>query len=351
MSDDDSKPAKKRTKRPSARSSRANEVKRARQLQEEYSNHAADAERLLAFMRTQVHAAITQNGVTLGFPVESRVKDISSILEKVSRKNKPISSVTDFDDFAGLRIVVLFKRDLNIISNFIINTFNIISKEDTADRLGESNFGYQSKHFVVSLPDQWHSLPSLTGLFDSRVEIQVRTIAQHIWAATSHKLQYKSESTIPLEIRRAISRASAVLELVDLEFDRVLNERDAYISKLDSEVEDRLINVDILTDILTKRLPRENMAPSELYSSILKELNKLGVTTSTQLEEMISRNIEKALQEDEDHSQNENLMEFTHEILASRGKYFSHTGLIRNIMRFEFGTSVADEIISDYGED
>jgi ppGpp synthetase/RelA/SpoT-type nucleotidyltranferase len=60
-------------------------------------------------------------------------------------------------------------------------------------------------------------------------ELQLRTLAQHIWAVASHKLQYKREASVPVPIRRSINRVSALLEMVDLEFDRVLLEREQYV--------------------------------------------------------------------------------------------------------------------------
>lgn len=56
-----------------------------------------------------------------------------------------------------------------------------------------------------------------------KAEVQVRTVTQHVWAAASHVLQYKQEASVPLPVRRSIYRVSALLETVDLEFERVLS--------------------------------------------------------------------------------------------------------------------------------
>jgi putative GTP pyrophosphokinase len=51
-----------------------------------------------------------------------------------------------------------------------------------------------------------------------RAEIQLRSVLQHAWAAIDHKLRYKREQDAPRELKRALSRLSALLELGDKEF-------------------------------------------------------------------------------------------------------------------------------------
>jgi putative GTP pyrophosphokinase len=55
-------------------------------------------------------------------------------------------------------------------------------------------------------------------LVNLKAEIQVRTVLQHAWAAVSHKLQYKVNSEVPIELQRKLFRISALLELADDEF-------------------------------------------------------------------------------------------------------------------------------------
>jgi putative GTP pyrophosphokinase len=71
----------------------------------------------------------------------------------------------------------------------------VLERQDAQLRLAEDQFGYASIHFAVELPASWLRVPSRAGLGGLRAEIQVRTTAQHIWAAASHKLQYKHEES------------------------------------------------------------------------------------------------------------------------------------------------------------
>jgi ppGpp synthetase/RelA/SpoT-type nucleotidyltranferase len=315
-------------------------------LRDQYHVKSIDADRIIRFLIEQLNAFVEINDIALGFPVSSRIKDFHSILEKISRKNREISSVTDLDDFAGVRIVVLFKKDIIKFHDFIVSNLEVISFENTLDRLDESSFGYQSNHYVIKLPEGWRKIPSLTGLDNFRVEIQVRTIAQHIWAAASHKLQYKAEATVPNDVKRAISRASAVLELVDLEFDRVLEQRNNYIENIEVGKRDTTLNVDLLREILTEQLPQGTGVPDDRYDKILEELFRFEISKPDQLIDIIKRRIDQANEEDNTYRSDPDNKQYTSDYTWENGRYFTHWGLVRNILRFEFGTKKADEILN-----
>ncbi|GAI31201.1 unnamed protein product, partial [marine sediment metagenome] len=53
----------------------------------------------------------------------------------------------------------------------------IVEQEDTASRLDESQFGYQSYHYVIKLPKKWLSLTTFSDFSEYKAEIQIRTIA------------------------------------------------------------------------------------------------------------------------------------------------------------------------------
>jgi hypothetical protein len=174
-------------------------------------------------------------------------------------------------------------------------------------------------------------------------EIQVRTLAQHMWAAASHKLQYKQEEAVPAEIRRAVHRVSALLETVDLEFERVLAERDAYRSTALEGGEDKPLNADLLEALLDQLLPRANKEGFESYSLLFWELDKLGVTTSRALTEMVRRHLSSALEADRGAVEQLRGNGATDE-RTSAGVFFSHSGLMRTVMEAEFGDDYYSQI-------
>jgi hypothetical protein len=132
-------------------------------------------------------------------------------------------------------------------------------------------------------------MPTFKKAAGMRAEIQVRSGAQHIWASASHILQYKQERDVPPPVRRAISRVAALLETVDLEFERVLDERAVYGSQKKSETATDELNVDLLAKVLDEELPSENMETEERYAELLPELLFFSINTPKKLRELIAK--------------------------------------------------------------
>ncbi len=316
-----------------------------------YQDNVGRAERLREAVVTQVLALLSGNDVTLGVPLESRVKTWASIEEKLQRKSLSLGSIYELQDLIGIRMIVLFRSDLDRAVDLVSGTFDVISSEDTSTRLSESEFGYQSRHFVVKLPKAWLSLPSLVSLSDFHVELQVRTLAQHIWAAASHKLQYKQEAGVPPPLRRAINRVSALLETVDLEFERVLDERRAYVSvSSTTEALKEPLNVDSLATVLSAIFPNENKKDDEPYADLMKDLTMLGVQTPEDARRIFKRHLAAATNADKERvaevraekgvGEDATVME-----RVARGVFFAHVGLAREALRKEFGDDRVAEVM------
>lgn len=303
-------------------------------IREEYRAHSGIAERVRACLFDQLSNIIQKSGVTLGVPLESRVKSLSSIEEKIERKAVKLTSLLDLPDLVGLRVILLFQRDVDEVGRLISDNLDVVEKEDAGSKLEFTQFGYQSQHFLVRIPSTWLAVPTYSELGGITAELQVRTLAQHIWAVASHKLQYKREASVPVPLRRTISRASALLETVDLEFSRVLDERDRYVREDLSEAgSDEELNVDSVAAILEQYLPSDNKYEDEAYDELLHELTAVKILTRGDLEIFIKKYREAALNEDremvesvlkaiEEHGDEE-------EARARQGVYFSHTGLAR----------------------
>lgn len=317
-------------------------------LKAAYTDNAGRANRLKDAVFVQFGELLSQNKVALGVPMEGRVKSWASIEEKIERKALELRNITDLDDLIGVRAILLFRSDIARVDALVKNIFEVVKSEDTSTRLGDAQFGYQSQHYIVRLPQAWLKLPSMSELGDMRVELQVRTLAQHIWAAASHKLQYKSESSVPAPLRRAIYRVSALLETVDLEFDRLLDERQRYIESGIKEAGSSVpLNVDSLASILTELLPEGNRSDDENYSELLGNLTAFGVDSAQALRKIIVKH-KIALEKEEATKISEvlkydNLSERVKERLE-KGVFFTHVGLTRNALRFEFGKAEVDKL-------
>ena len=188
-----------------------------------------------------------------------------------------------------------------------------------------------------------YSVAQVIQAYNANPEIQVRTVAQHLWAEASHKLQYKSETSVPEPVLRAIFRVSALLETVDLEFDRVLDERDLYRQKLDPKALIDNLNADSLEVLLDSILPPQNKNKKEEYGELLIELSALGIKSPDELEKLLNKNLDEVLEKDSREVRRRAIeKDFIEDDEESRviekGVFFVHTVLVRSAFDLEFGS-------------
>ena len=283
--------------------------------------------------------------------MEIRVKKWTSIENKLERKNLEIESILLLQDLVGVRAILLFLTDLDKIDELIRSTFEVTSSEDTADRLGEAQFGYQSLHYTIKVPLIWLEIPTMADFGDIQAEVQVRTLAQHIWAAASHKLQYKNEASVPPPIRRAINRASALLETIDLEFERILEKRREYRDiEFPKGIDAAELNVDILESMLRDRFPEANRSDGEEnYSELLENLTALSVHTAADFDTILKGKYAATMEEE--RTQLSIVDPETGYIGSSEerhraGVYFTHVGLARVALAHHFGDEAILNVIN-----
>lgn len=312
-------------------------------LKKQYTEIFPISQRFCTEITNQIEKVLEDNSIVLGFPVQHRVKTWNSISDKLSNLKSPVKDIKTLQDLIGLRIISLFKRDVSQICELIEKSFKVIKKYNTDERLKEDQFGYLSIHFVIEMLEEWLAVPTLTAFSEFRAEIQVRTIAQHIWAAASHTLQYKQEVGVPATVLRSIYRVSALLETVDLEFERVLDERELYRSNIDTSDFDNVLNVDLLEKILDQFLPPDNKDLDEEYATLLEELNFLGINTSDRLQNLLKEHKENINEQESIAIKNYTTNGFGRFISEedtqrlTKGIFFNHMGLIRMALRLEFG--------------
>lgn len=317
------------------------------------------AQSLCSEVSRQLQFIIEKQEIQLAVPIQSRAKDFSSILDKLKQGRFSIKkTILELQDLAGFRIITLFKRDAKQIVDLICNQFEVIVQYDTEERLQESEFGYSSIHLICKLKKSWLDIPSLADFKDFKFEIQVRTLSQHSWAEASNIFQYKKEDNVPKPLKRSISRISALLETVDLEFERLLTERVAYkddikVSGPENINIDQALNVDLLEEILDKRLPHGNKDKDEDYSVLLDNLSTLGYGTTESLNKLIDAQLDLAIKQDariskgfkNAQAEDPTTSSFERYYLTNKSKhrihdhgvYFTQTGLIRMMLDNELG--------------
>lgn len=152
--------------------------------------------------------------------IKTRIKDSDSIIKKLSDDNLDftLENIEKYiNDIVGVRIVCAFKED-------IYELIDIIRKSKTIHIIKEKNFldnpkvsGYRSYHLIVEVP-----VELINGEELVKAEIQIRTMAQDLWASLDHKLRYKNEYCSD-DIRKKLFSISEELNNIDDEMNNLLN--------------------------------------------------------------------------------------------------------------------------------
>ena len=70
--------------------------------------------------------------------------------------------------------------------------------------------GYKSYHMLVTVP-----IFLSDRVVDTKVEIQIRTMAMDFWASLEHKIYYKFEGNAPQYISRDLRECSEIVSMLD----------------------------------------------------------------------------------------------------------------------------------------
>lgn len=210
--------------------------------------------------------------------IQFRIKAFEAFEGKVEKKDY-VSPMNDVEDICGLRILCYYHSDLEKISSIIEKEFDVVNSIDKEEELGADQFGYRSKHYVVTVKEQWMNIPNYRGLKELKAEIQIRTILMHAWAEIEHKLQYKTSIDVPRPFKRKLGRLSALFEIADDQFEQVRKERRQYIEKVTPKVGqefdlDQEMNVDTLQAFLNVYMSDRKKASSDTTSNLLQELDE-----------------------------------------------------------------------------
>lgn len=145
--------------------------------------------------------------------IKSRIKKPESIVKKLKRNGYESSienMVNCLNDIAGIRIVCSFTSDIYRLSEMIgkQNDLTVISVKDYIKHPKAS--GYKSFHMLVTVP-----IFLSDRVVDTKVEIQIRTIAMDFWASLEHKIYYKFEGNAPAYISEELQECADIVSNLD----------------------------------------------------------------------------------------------------------------------------------------
>ena len=127
--------------------------------------------------------------------IKTRIKTPESIVKKLKRYGYETSvenMVQYINDIAGVRLICSFTSDIYRLASMIGNQsdLKVLSIKDYIKQPKES--GYKSFHMLVAVPVYLSD-----SVVETKVEIQIRTIAMDFWASLEHKIYYKFEGHAP----------------------------------------------------------------------------------------------------------------------------------------------------------
>jgi putative GTP pyrophosphokinase len=201
----------------------------------QYKKVQKDYEHLAISLQAYLKKICIANGI---IPIISgRAKSLESFAGKICREGAHYEDpIVEITDFCGVRVVVHTLDQVEILvrqieSDLAIDEMNSGDKQELLDL---NEFGYLSRHFIVK-PGETSIIEGcengcFRSLHNPRAEIQVRTLAQHVWADVYHELGYKNEFALPARWQREFARLAASLEDCDEAFMNIKHSISTYES-------------------------------------------------------------------------------------------------------------------------
>lgn len=145
--------------------------------------------------------------------IKWRIKTPESIVKKLKKHDKEstIDNMVKYvNDIAGIRVICSFASDIYQIAEMISNQSDIkvISVKDYI--VNPKASGYKSYHMLVTVPVYLSD-----RIADTKVEIQIRTVAMDFWASLEHKIHYKFEGNAPEHIKDELVECAQMVSELD----------------------------------------------------------------------------------------------------------------------------------------
>lgn len=145
--------------------------------------------------------------------IKSRLKTPESIVKKLKLHgyDSTIENMINYvNDIAGVRIICSFVSDIYRIADMLScqSDVRVIAVKDYIRNPKPS--GYKSYHMLITIPVY---LSDRT--VETKVEIQIRTVAMDFWASLEHKINYKFEGNVPQHVRMELIECARMVAALD----------------------------------------------------------------------------------------------------------------------------------------
>lgn len=145
--------------------------------------------------------------------IKSRLKTSESIVKKLKKHGheSTIQNMVRYvNDIAGVRVICSFTSDIYQIAEMITNQddIKVIGVKDYI--INPKASGYKSYHMLVTIPVYLSD-----RIEETKVEIQIRTVAMDFWASLEHKIKYKFEGNAPEHVKNELVECSRMVSELD----------------------------------------------------------------------------------------------------------------------------------------
>ena len=145
--------------------------------------------------------------------VKSRLKTPESIVKKLKRMGAEVNVVNmteKISDIAGIRIICSFTSDIYQIADMISRQRDVTVLYIKDYIKNPKPNGYKSYHMVVTIP-----VYLTDGPVETKVEIQIRSVAMDFWASLEHKIAYKFEGNAPENLLKELKACADMVDILD----------------------------------------------------------------------------------------------------------------------------------------
>lgn len=177
--------------------------------------------------------------------ITSRIKSAESIAKKIRKDGRELTVeniVRYVNDVAGIRVICSFTSDIYRIADAIAKQTDVKVLKVKDFIMNPKPNGYRSYHMIVAIP-----IFLSNRVTDTKVEIQIRTIAMDFWASLEHKIYYKFEGNAPEHIRQELKNCSEITATLDKRM-LELNEELKRISNPDGYVDYMYSDLSVVKD-------------------------------------------------------------------------------------------------------
>ena len=145
--------------------------------------------------------------------IKSRLKTADSIVKKLKKDGHDVTIENMMEylrDIAVIRIICSFTSDIYQIAEMIAHQADVTVLHVKDYIKNPKPNGYKSYHMVVTVPVYLSD-----GPVETKVEVQIRSVAMDFWASLEHKIAYKFEGNAPENLLKELKACADIVDMLD----------------------------------------------------------------------------------------------------------------------------------------